>query len=235
MKTPAGTKRTYAVQVVRQAIIDGLYAPGERLREEKLAADLAISPTPIREALLILEAQGLVETWPRRGATVVELTRDDIIDIYRIRNVLEPFAARAAMERLTPYGRERLLLDLRETHREWEEALREGRLKSIPRLNWHFHHLIYSAANSPHLLEAIERLWNKLPHYWLRSIPGRAKWAFDQHDEIIAAVEAGDSDAAGEALSRHIRLAAEGLTAYLNGGDYPPSSASHLTVPPAQS
>ncbi|WP_166397665.1 GntR family transcriptional regulator [Rubrobacter marinus] len=218
---------------MRQAIIDGLYAPGERLREEKLAADLDISPTPIREALLILEAQGLVETWPRRGATVVELTRDDIIDIYRIRNVLEPFATRAAMERLTPYDRGRLLLDLRETHREWADALREDRLEPVPRLNWHFHHLIYSAANSSHLVETIERLWNKLPHYWLRSIPGRAKWAFDQHDEIIAAVEVGDSDVAGKAMSRHISSAAEGLTAYLNGDDFPPASAGHLTAPPA--
>ena len=101
------TKRAYAVQAVRQAILDGLYAPGERLREERLAADLDIRPTPIREALLILEAQGLVKIWPRRGATVVELTRDDIVDIYRIRNVLEPFATRTAMDRLTPYPRSR--------------------------------------------------------------------------------------------------------------------------------
>lgn len=226
------TKRTHAAQLVRQAILNGLYAPGERLGEERLAADLNMSPTPIREALLILEAQGLVKISPRRGATVVELTRDEVAEIYQIRNILEPFATKLAMDRLTPYGRERLLLDLRETQREWENAMRSGDLQPVPRLNWRFHRLIYSAADSPHLVETIERLWNKLPHYWLRSIPGRAKWAFDQHADIIAAIERGDSDDASKAMSQHIIRAAEGLTAYLTGDDHPSRSAGRVTLPP---
>lgn len=227
------TKRIHAAQVVRQAILNGVYAPGERLREERLAADLGMSPTPIREALLILEAQGLVQISPRRGATVVDLTRDDITEIYQIRNVLEPFATKMAMDRLTTYDRERLLLDLRETQREWESALRADHLKPVPRLNWRFHRLIYSAAGSTHLLETIERLWNKLPHYWLRSIPGRAEWAFDQHAKIIAAIEQGDSDAASKAMSRHIVIAAESLIAHLYGDNNPLPSMNYFNPPQA--
>jgi DNA-binding GntR family transcriptional regulator len=227
-----GTKRTRAAQVVRQAILNGLYAPGERLGEERLAADLNMSPTPIREALLILEAQGLVKISPRRGATVVELTLDEVAETYQIRNVLEPFATKLAIDRLTPYDRERLLLDLRETHRKWENAMRSGDLQPVLLLNWRFHRLIYSAADSPHLLETIERLWNKVPHYWLRSIPGRAKRAFDEHGEIIVAIERGDGDAASKAMSEHITLAAEGLTAYLAGDEHPSRSAGGLTLPP---
>ena len=213
------TKRTRAAQAIKRAILDGLYAPGERLGEEKLAADLSMSPTPIREAFLILEAQGLVKISPRRGATVVGLTRKDLEEIYQVRNVLEPFATRLAIDRLSLYDRGRMLIDLQETHREWEAALRAGQLRDIPRLNWRFHSLIYSASGSTHLLETIEHVWNKLPHYWLRCVPGRAEWAFDQHSGIIAAVERGDSDAVSNAMSQHILLAAESLNAYLSSGD----------------
>jgi len=209
------TKRTRAAQAVRQAILDGYYAPGENLREEKLAVDLNMSPTPIREALLVLEAQGLVSITPRRGATVVELSRSDITETYQIRAVLEPFATRMALNRLTPSDRQRLLEDLRAIHREMEEALVADDLEPVPRLNWRFHYLIYSASGSARLVETIERLWNSLPHYWLRSIPGRARWAFDQHGAIIAAIERGASDDAEEAMSRHISEAAESLIAHL--------------------
>lgn len=226
------TKRTHAAQIVRKAILDGHYAPGERLREEKLAADLNMSPTPIREALLILEAQGLVRISPRRGATVVDLTRDDIAEIYQIRNILEPIATKMAIDRLSPSDRERLLLDLRTTHREMDNALRAGHLQPIPVLNWRFHCLIYSASGSTHLVEIIERLWDRLPHYWLRHIPGRAKWAFDQHSGIIAAIEREESDAASKAMSQHIVLAAESLTAYLYSDEDLSPPASRLTVPP---
>jgi DNA-binding GntR family transcriptional regulator len=206
---------------MRQAILDGYYAPGENLREEKLAVDLNMSPTPIREALLVLEAQGLVSITPRRGATVIELSRSDIIETYQIRAVLESFATRMAIDRLTPLDRERLLQSLLAVHEDMEEALKADDLEPIPRLNWRFHYLIYRASGSTRLVETVERLWNSLPHYWLRTIPGRAQWAFGQHSAIIAAIDRGASAAAEEAMSQHISVAAESLIAHLYEDDAP--------------
>jgi DNA-binding GntR family transcriptional regulator len=199
--------------------LDGRYAPGENLREDKLAVDLNMSPTPIREALLVLEAQGLVSITPRRGAKVIELSRSDIVETYQIRAVLESFATRKAMDRLAPSDRQRLLQSLLEVHEDMEEALKADDLEPIPRLNRRFHFLIYCATGSTRLVETIERLWNSLPHYWLRTIPGRAQWAFKQHRAIIAAVDQGASAAAEEAMSQHISEASGSLIAHLYGDD----------------
>src|ERR687884_94343 len=90
-----------ATEVIREAIVDGRLAPGARLKEEELARELGISRTPIREALLILQAEGLVDAAPNRGATVRAHTAQDLDDLYQLRALLEGFAARRAAARLT--------------------------------------------------------------------------------------------------------------------------------------
>ena len=90
-----------ATELIRQAILDGRLEPGSRLKEEELARELGISRTPVREALLMLQAEGLIETTPNRGAVVRTHDADDLIDLYQLRALLEGYAARQAATRIS--------------------------------------------------------------------------------------------------------------------------------------
>ena len=90
-----------ASEIIREAIIDGRLAPGQRLKEEELARELGISRTPVREALVILEGEGLVESVPKRGASVRAYAADDLDDMYQLRALLEGYAARRAATRIS--------------------------------------------------------------------------------------------------------------------------------------
>jgi DNA-binding GntR family transcriptional regulator len=94
--------------VIRQAIVDGRLPPGRRLKEEELARELGMSRTPIREALLMLESEGLVESIPRRGATVRTYAVGDLDDVYQLRALLEGYAARRAASRISAEDLDRL-------------------------------------------------------------------------------------------------------------------------------
>src|SRR3954464_7514575 len=90
-----------AVELIREAILDGELAAGERLKEDELARRLDVSRTPVREALRRLEAEGLVVVEPQRGATVRSYAPEELDDMYRLRAVLEGYAARRAAERIS--------------------------------------------------------------------------------------------------------------------------------------
>ena len=90
-----------ATELIREAILDGRLDPGSRLKEEELARELGISRTPVREALLMLQAEGLIETVPNRGAVVRTHDAEDLIDLYQLRALLEGYAARQAAARVT--------------------------------------------------------------------------------------------------------------------------------------
>src|SRR4029450_9960802 len=83
-----------ATELIRQAIIDGRLNPGQRLKEEELARELGISRTPVREALLMLQAEGLVGAGPNRGAPVRSHSAEDLYDLYKLRAVIEGYATR---------------------------------------------------------------------------------------------------------------------------------------------
>src|SRR5437867_6791605 len=90
-----------ATELIRQAILDGRLEPGSRLKEEELARELGISRTPVREALLMLQAEGLVDAVPNRGAMVRVHTPEDLDDLYQLRALLEGYAARRAALRIS--------------------------------------------------------------------------------------------------------------------------------------
>ena len=91
-----------AVDLIRDAILEGRIGPGDRLKEETIARDLGLSRTPVREALLLLQGEGLVESSPNRGATVRAFDADEIEEMYQLRAVLEGYAARRAAVRIRP-------------------------------------------------------------------------------------------------------------------------------------
>ena len=132
---------------LQHAILEGVLKPGERLRAEALAQRFGTSRTPIREALLQLEAQGLVEVEPNRGAVVRAFDRDDLLDLYAVRALLEPAAAARAAMRIDDNDIERL--------QDLCDRARYATVDEQIAYNEDFHRIIVEAAQSPRLTVAM--------------------------------------------------------------------------------
>ncbi|MGH3141543.1 MAG: GntR family transcriptional regulator, partial [Gaiellales bacterium] len=142
-----------ATEVIREAIIDGRLAPGERLKEEELARELGLSRTPIREALAVLQAEGLVDTAPNKGATVRSHDAEDLDDLYRLRALLEGYAAGRAATKMQPEQVAELFASC-----ERFEALADGDVAPLVKENMHFHSTIVEAAASGRVAELVRKV-----------------------------------------------------------------------------
>src|SRR4051794_16870982 len=158
---------------LRDEIIDGVRAPGERLVERELAAALDVSRVPVREALKALVSEGLVTLRPRSWAVVRTFTDSDIADLTEVRTAFEPLTFRLAAERRTREGLERL----RATLDEHLAAARAGNAVLARRKAADFHELVTELASNELLIE-VERP--------LRS---RMRWLLTQHDDLLAVAE----------------------------------------------
>jgi DNA-binding GntR family transcriptional regulator len=207
------TKTQAAFHRIRGAIEEGRLKPGERLRTTALQKELDMSPTPIREALRLLQAQGLVEHRPHRGMVVAEYPVEETEEVYRLRVVLEPMAAGLAAERASAEQLERIrrrLSALKETVKA-----RAARVDAAE-LNAAWHRAVYEAAGSHYLEEFITRLWDVLPleAIWLEI---RAQASLEEHERITAALERRDAAEAAALVKRHIEATAE-MRRRLQGG-----------------
>lgn len=184
---------------IKKAIVDGDLKPGDPLVETTLAAWCEVSRTPVREALRRLEQDGLVER-NDRGLVVRRRSPDEILDIYVTRIALEATAARVAAERRTEH-------DLRTLHRLVERArqIRQGDTDAMVEVNNLFHRTVWRASRNESLIDMLERLNLHMARYpgTTLNAPGRWKAARRQHEEIVAAIEGRDGDAAHDIAMRH--------------------------------
>lgn len=188
---------------LRNRIISGELKSGDRLREVEVATWLGVSRTPVREALKRLENDGLITYVSSRGVIVAELTAEQAVELYALREVLEGAAARfAAQHALEPEIR--LLQDLLIRQRELDD---DPELQSA--LNRNFHQTIYRMAHNKYLMGVL----NKAQDYMvlLRQTayvaPGRAATAYEEHASIVEGIVKRDPDAAEAAARQHIREA----------------------------
>jgi DNA-binding GntR family transcriptional regulator len=203
------TMQEIVYETIREAILTGRYAPGQRLVADDVAKELGVSRMPVREALHRLEAIGLVRIAPHRGAVVSELSAKEIVDIYHIRAVLEGLAARLAAAHLTPadFQRMQALLD------EMAIAATQRDVSSVLRANRDFHEVIWTAAGSPRLHELLENLYDASQRFRNISIllPGRLEQIIDEHRCIAQALAVGDIVAAERFANEHHRNTAQRL------------------------
>jgi len=203
-----------AARIIRSAVLDGRLAPGQALRETEIARDLGISRTPIREALLLLENEGLVSIAPNRGAAVVRYEAADLEDIYLLRTVLEGHAARRAAGRIT----EQELASLAEScDRCVALGHREDHVPELYSENREFHLIVQRAAGSQRLIDMIRRV-TAMPLIYRTYMSHSDRYrdrAVEFHRRIAQALVDGDSDAAGEAMEAHICEAGEWAVAHL--------------------
>ena len=187
---------------LREAILGGDLKPGDRIRQEEVAARLGASRLPVREALRMLEAEGLTEHEPHKGASVPRLTQHEVDVIYRMRERLEPLALVESMPRLDPADHERL----EEVQRQIEA---NDDLEKFLDLDREFHMLTYSGCAIEPLNQNVVRLWNSTQHYRRAyvALGGQNRmWVVNaEHRLILDAVVRRDATDAERFLEGHIR------------------------------
>ena len=189
---------------LRDEILRGAVAPGQALRQEELADRFGVSRLPVRDALLRLEAQGLVHVYPNRGAFVISLSADEVREIYDLRILLEGDLLERAVPRLTADDWRRI--DAAHAHAtrtaggpEWVEG------------DWRFHRALYEPAGRPRQLAMIESLRATVARYSpaTSTLPERtADWLGD-HEAILEACRARAAVAARRRLEAHLHRAAD--------------------------
>ncbi|HZC56139.1 MAG TPA: GntR family transcriptional regulator [Xanthobacteraceae bacterium] len=203
----AATTADAAYLALRQGILQGDLAPGERLRSDALANELKVSRTPVREALRKLEAEGLVQR-SGSGLIVREFSEQDLTELFYVREALEGMAARLAAENATPGE----IADIRELLDDMEAVGQRGDVVALRPLTAEYHRLVGRAAHNGRLLQSLESLLEhvrQMQTSTLLNIEGRAVDALKEHHELLQAIEARDADSAEKLARTHRRKTLE--------------------------
>lgn len=217
------TLRDAAAEEIRRRVFAAELHPGARIDQEALARDLGVSRVPIREALITLHDEGIVENVAHRGAFVARLSREDVHDHYRLLGVVAGLAAERAAAHLSAAEVE----DLRRlaAHMETVDSAREEE-----ELNFEFHRRINRAAGSRRLMSVLGILVKAVPSTFYESHsewPGKAR---DDHRRIVAALADGDAGRAREETEQHFADAADRAVAYLEGRGFWGDPAAVITA-----
>ncbi len=194
------TKTERATQALRDAILRGDIPTGAQLTVGDLAEQLGMSPTPVREAIRILQAEGLLRQTPHHTISAISFTEQDIVNIFDLRAVLEALATRLATPLLTERDFARLdaILDQMRAAHDADD------FPAVHRLNVEWHEAIYRATGNTILLDTIQSLWQKFLWESLWSVGGHTTTSLDQHAEILAALRARAADRAADLMAAHM-------------------------------
>jgi DNA-binding GntR family transcriptional regulator len=196
---------------VRELIMSGQVGHGEFLRLERIAEDLGISVTPVREALLSLRGEGFVTLEPRRGFMPAPLSRQDVQDLFEAQAYFAGELAARAAEKIAPAELEAL----ERTQGLLERAAGDRDAEGIERANHQFHRVINLSAQSPKTAWLLQLVVRYAPRRFYPSIQGWPQASVDDHQIVLAALRAGDADAARNAMRAHIRHAGTLLIVHL--------------------
>lgn len=196
------TIRELLFKHLRQLIISGRFAAGEKLIEQDLAEQFKVSRTPVREAIRKLEIEGLVRYQARRGVIVTGFSQDDIDEIYATREVLEGLAARLAAE----HANEQDVASLRQLLAQMSEAFASGDHKRAAQIHTRFDDLLYQIGRNRRLVGILTQFSQYVEHGKLVSLTrqGRAEEIRAEHAAMVEAIAARDPDAAERAARMHV-------------------------------
>ena len=189
-------------EVIAARILGGELAPGTRIKQEELAAELGASRVPVREALRILESRGLVGLRANSGAWVAEMTPGDLSLSYQIRERVEPLLLLDSLPHLTE-------ADIAELHKTQEAIEATDEVEEFLVLDRKLHWISYRGHQTTLLATMVERLWDTTQHYrreFIRLSGGSSSWVTNsEHRLLIEAIERRDTSAAEDVLALHIR------------------------------
>ena len=209
LETDDRSLRIRVFNAIENAILDGEYRDGDSLNELKLSKELGVSRTPVREALMQLELEGLVRNVPNKGAVVIGVTEQDIHDIYEIRIRIEGLAARLCAENITDDELRALeqIVDLQEFY------LLKNDTEQIWKLDGDFHKIIYDASRSRPLRFTLSNFHNYIKKARDISVQteGRAEKTVAEHRAILDAIKEHNGSLSEQLTAKHISNAEDNL------------------------
>ena len=194
---------------LEEEILTGKLKKGDTLAEIALSKRLGVSRTPLRAALHRLAEEGLIEIAPNRGATVIGVGKEELVDIYKIRMRLEGLASREAAMRISDTDKKKL----RDSVELSEFYIVKQDTEHLKELDSEFHNIIYKASGNRLLYKTLSELHRNIKVYRKLSltVPERLEKSVKEHREILNAIDAGDADTADELTRRHIEAALDNL------------------------
>lgn len=204
------------LEQLRQAIVAGDLQPGQALRQDALAKRFGVSRVPLREALSTLEGEGQVVYEPHRGYKVARLSMDDLLEVYRIRELLEAEAARLATER----ANDSVVDEMRRASDEVNAASETGDLLTMTEANRTFHFILVQAAQMPRLERLLQVLWDATDTYRFvyYGSPANRAVVREEHELIIDAFARRDQESLIAMLDLHRQHAISSLRTVLEAG-----------------
>ncbi len=210
---PAPPMAERIAEALRQAIIAGTLEPGSRVNESEIAARYRISRSPVREALRLLQQEGLVAMEPRRGAFVKRLTPQEVVDVYDVKSMLEGHATGLATRRMGERDLERLAACVARMEREVAASDMTAYVQSTRE----FHEIIVHGCGNATLASIYQGLERKI--HWLRTLslswPGRVDVSLADHRAILDAMQRRDAALAERIARAHIEQASQDLLSRL--------------------
>ena len=208
------TRSRSLVQRVREQIeddiVEGRLQPGDQLHLEAIAAQYAVSRTPVREAFQQLEASGLVEVMPKKGTYVATISTADLIEMFEVMAELEAMCARLAARRAD----KALLIDITRAMQHCESQAQSGDANSYYHANDAFHQLIYRASGNAFLVQETVHLKNRLKPYrrMQLQVRNRMTQSVEEHRTLTQALLSGDEAAAALAARQHVLVQGQRFT-----------------------
>jgi DNA-binding GntR family transcriptional regulator len=196
------TLHEQVAQRLRQMLVENRIKPGAKLNERELCEQLNVSRTPLREAIKMLAAEGLVELVPNRGAIAVSLDEEDVVHTFEVMAGLEGLSGELAAQRITDAE----LTEIKAMHYEMLAAYTRDDLSAYYSINSRIHRAINAAAKNPVLTVTYNQVNARLQALRFRSNQDGAKWkrAVKEHDKMIEALEARDPQAMRAVLATHL-------------------------------
>ena len=194
--------RDVVFNTLRQAILKGELAPGERLMEIQLAEKLGVSRTPIREAIRKLELEGLVLMIPRKGAEVAKISEKSLRDVLEVRRSLEELAIELACQRMT----EEDMQALEEAQKAFKAAIDQGDAMKIAETDEAYHDVIYHSTRNKRLVQILNNLREQMYRYRVEYLKREEAYPqlIAEHAAIIEYISKGEKKAATDVMCKHI-------------------------------
>ena len=201
--------RDVVFNTLRDAILTGKIEPGERLMELHLARKLGVSRTPIREAIRMLELEGLAVTVPRKGAQVAKLSEKDLIDVLEIRDALDELAVKSTCGKM----QEKDFDELQEALEAFEKETRGGDVRTIVEADEAFHNIIYRATDNPRLMTLVQNLKEQMYRYRYEYIKDNADYdtLIAEHNAILDGLRRKDEEYVRTVMHTHLKNQMDGV------------------------
>lgn len=209
--------REVVFESLREAIIQGLLKPGQRMMELQLAEELGVSRTPVREAIRKLELEGFLVMVPRKGAYVAGITDKDIVDVFEVRAALEALAAGLAAERITEEEMERLERSVVQI----SQMTAQSNFEALVLEDAEFHEIIYRASRNQRLIQVLTNLHEQVHRFRQTTLsrPERTWEALEEHKQIVDAISGRQIELAQRLAREHVENAENSLLNTLQGAE----------------